>query len=218
MKLLTKLLQLIYPPRCAFCGKVTANGEEICTSCEKELPYIPLEEQLRPLPGINGCCSPLSYQDTVRESLHRYKFKGKNAYFRTYGKLVAKCVDENHVSCDIISCVPLSKKRLRKRGYNQSELIARKMAELLQLTYRPVLKKVRNNPAQSGTAGKKQRRENVQGVYEIHPAADIAGKSILLVDDIVTTGATLQECARVLTEHGAAQVWAATLARTEKQE
>ena len=151
--------------------------------------------------------------DDVRRSLLRYKFQGLRIYAELYGEFLAKCIDENPISCDSITWVPLSRKRLRKRGYDQARLLAEELSRQTGLPCVPMLRKIRNNPAQSGTGDAKKRRENVKGVYEALSEEEIAGRRILLVDDIVTTGATLSECASVLKKAGAKEVSAMTLAR-----
>ena len=109
----------------------------------------------------------------------------------------------------------MSKKRRRKRGYDQTELLARSACRLWGTEPVPLLRKVTDNPAQSSLSGAVARRANVLGVYDA--AGDCAGKRVLLLDDIVTTGETLRECARVLRDAGAAEVLALTLGRTRER-
>ena len=167
------------------------------------------------MPYVEGCCSPLYYTGDVRSSLLRYKFGGINMYAGEYAKFLARCIDENAFPCDSVAWVPLSRQRLRKRGYDQARLLAEETAKLLGLPCSSLLRKKRNNPAQSGTGNAEKRRLNVKDVYEIRKYADISGKTVLLVDDIVTTGSTLNECARVLKAAGAKAVYAGTLARRQ---
>ena len=115
----------------------------------------------------------------------------------------------------MISWIPLSKKRLRQRGYDQARLIAEEIAAKTGLPCRQLLQKVKNNSAQSLTRDAKQRRENVAGVYALDDGADVSGLRILLVDDVVTTGATMSEAARILRKEGAKSVFGVTLARHE---
>ena len=138
---------------------------------------------------------------------------GAAAYAEVYGELMAKCVDENSVFCDIITWVPLNAKRLRRRGYDQARLIAEETAKLMGVECVQLLTKTRNIRAQSLTGGAAERKRNVSGVYSPCDTELIKGRHVLIIDDIVTTGATLAECAGVLTKCGAASVTAATLAR-----
>ena len=152
----------------------------------------------------------------MRASLLRYKFGGASVYAEVYGEYLAKCIDENAISCDIITWVPLSRQRLRKRGYDQARLLAEDLSRRTGIPCAAALRKIRNNPAQSATGGAQKRRLNVKNVYRALPDAPIAGKRVLLVDDIVTTGATLSECAGELKKAGAKEIAAVTVARRKE--
>lgn len=208
------LLDLLFPPRCVFCGKLLRDGEEhgLCGVCQEKLPWITGRAAEQKLEFVSLCASPLWYQGEVRESVRRYKFSGRSAYARAYGHLAAQCV-QDHLSgkFDLISWPPLSKERLKERGYDQAMLLARATAEELGVPLVRTLNKVRHTDAQSGLHEDSARRANVLGVYEL--AAPVEGKRILLIDDVVTTGSTLSECARVLRTNGAADVVCVTLAR-----
>lgn len=209
------LLDLIFPPRCVFCQTLMEDGEgPVCGHCIRALPYTYGSGAEQTCPEISLAVSPLRYEGEVRESIRRYKFHGRKWYASAYGPLVAQCVEE-HLSgrFDLISWVPLSEKRRRERGYDQAFLLARAVGHELGMDPVSTLRKARNNPAQSGLTGAEDRRANVQGVYECaHPEA-VAGQRVLLLDDVLTTGSTLSECARILRGAGAADVVCATLAR-----
>ena len=212
MKALDAILDLFYPRRCVFCRRLTRGEDRICPLCARSLPETKTAA-CQHFPQLEKCCSPLFYVDDVRSSLLRYKFGGASFYADVYGEYLLKCIDENAISCDSITWVPLSRRRLRRRGYDQARLLAESLAERSGHPCQMLLRKVRNNPAQSRTGSAEKRKKNVQGVYEALDGIELKGKRILLVDDIVTTGATLSECARVLKAAGAAQVRAVTLAR-----
>ncbi len=212
MKALDRILDFFFPPRCTFCHRLTQEGAAVCPRCRERLPFTGSAAQ-QSFPHLDGCCSPLYYTDSVRDSLLRYKFGGLKLYAAVYGEYLAKCVDENTFSCDSITWVPLSRRRLRRRGYDQARLLAEEVGKRLRLPCVCLLRKKKNNPAQSRTGNAEKRRRNVKGVYEAVHDADLSGKRILLVDDIVTTGATLSECAAVLKAAGAKAVFACTLAR-----
>ena len=150
----------------------------------------------------------------MRESLHRYKFRGAAAYYRVYAELMAACLREQRLEPDLVTWVPLSRRRLRRRGYDQARLLAEEIARLRELPCEKTLEKIRNNPPQSGTSGASERQKNVRGVYRA--VTSFAGEHVLLVDDIVTTGATLSEAAEELLRAGAEQVSGLTLARTPR--
>ena len=158
--------------------------------------------------------APLYYQDSVRESLHRYKFDGVYSYAAAYGRLMSETVRERMAgSWDVLSWVPLSARRLRRRGYDQAKLLAQALGGELGTPVTPLLEKIRDVPPQSGAGGPAARRANISGCYRAAAPARTAGQRILLVDDIFTTGATLSECARILLLAGARDVSAVTLAR-----
>ena len=216
MKILDLIAHLLYPWKCVFCESVLKDTD-ICHECEKKLPYTVGDSAMQKFPFIDKCVSPLYYKDKVRASVHRYKFGGCSAYSRRYAALMSDCV-ENNLDCrsiDVISWIPLSKKRLHQRGYDQARLLAEEIAAKTGLPCRQLLQKVKNNSAQSLTRDAKQRRENVAGVYALDDGADVSGLRILLVDDVVTSGATMSEAARILRKAGAKSVFGVTLARHE---
>lgn len=216
MKILDLIAHLLYPWKCVFCESVLKDTD-ICRECEEKLPYTVGDSAMQKFPFIDKCVSPLYYKDKVRASVHRYKFGGCSAYSRRYAALMSDCV-ENNLDCrsiDVISWIPLSKKRLRQRGYDQARLLAEEIAAKTGLPCRQLLQKVKNNSAQSLTRDAKQRRENVAGVYALDDGADVSGLRILLADDVVTTGATMSEAARILRKAGAKSVFGVTLARHE---
>lgn len=216
MKILDLIAHLLYPWKCVFCESVLKDTD-ICRECEEKLPYTVGDSAMQKFPFIDKCVSPLYYKDKVRAYVHRYKFGGCSAYSRRYAALMSDCV-ENNLDCrsiDVISWIPLSKKRLRQRGYDQARLLAEEIAAKTGLPCRQLLQKVKNNSAQSLTRDAKQRRENVAGVYALDDGADVSGLRILLVDDVVTTGATMSEAARILRKAGAKSVYGVTLARHE---
>ena len=168
----------------------------------------------RSFKNVDECFSVLRYEGDVRKSLHRYKFGGVSAYAGCYAKLLAECIEDNAVYADIVTWAPLSVRRLRERGYDQARLLAEGAAEYMETPCLPLLKKRRHNTAQSGTKSAEERRRNVRGVYACAGNTPLDGMTVLLVDDIVTTGATLDECAGVLRKAGASEILALTLACT----
>ena len=160
-----RLLDLLYPPKCAFCRKLVTDGRMLCPDCEKALPVPEKEKQSKKISGLAVCLSPLYYTGDVRQSLHRYKFQGAAAYYRIYAELMAACAREHGLTADLVTWVPLSRKRLRSRGYDQARLLAEEVAGRLGLPCEQTLEKIRNNPAQSGTSGAEERQKNVLGVY-----------------------------------------------------
>ena len=215
MKVVDWLLDMIYPPRCAFCRRLLSGREKgVCRFCRPKLPYVPADGQVQHFRNVDKCLSPLYYHGSVKDSLHRYKFGGATAYADIYSEFIVKCIDENQISCDSITWVPLSRRRLRRRGYDQSELLAKLIAKHLGQSPVRLLKKQRDTPPQSKTGSVEKRRANIAGAYACLRPELVQGKQVLLVDDIVTTGATLSEAAWVLKKAGAKEVICATLARS----
>lgn len=214
------LLDLFFPPKCPFCGKVLDHAG-ICPACEKALPWTEEGAGVRELPGGVRCAAPLWYEGKVREGLLRFKFQGARAAAGPLGELVARCAAERFSGAfDVVTWVPVSRRRLRSRGYDQARLLAESACRLWEVRPEQLLQKITDNPAQSGLTEEAARRANVLGVYEAAEPERIQGCRILLVDDICTTGATLAECARTLRDAGAADVMcvcAALARRPEKK-
>ncbi len=213
-QLLNNFLELLFPTKCVFCHKLTGSPRRtICEKCYKALPYTPDAAQEQKLPHVAACYSPLYYEGDVRASLHRYKFSGLSFYDKLYGELISECIAKHDIAFDIVTWVPVSKRRLRSRGYDQAKLLAVQIAKHTGKPCEMLLRKRVHNRAQSVTGSAEKRRANVKGVYTAENTELINGRTVLILDDIVTTGATISEAAGVLRKAGADKVYAATLAR-----
>ena len=213
MRPLRALTDLLYPPKCPFCTRILERGEDrICVLCRQDLPWT---DGPGPAPeGCELCLSPLHYRDGVRRAVHRYKFRGGAARAELFGELMARCLsDRRDGAGDLVTWVPLHPKRKKRRGYDQAELLARRAAQLCGLPAVPTLEKVRLTAVQSRQNTEADRRANVEGAYRALPGLDLTGKRVVLVDDVVTTGSTLAQCASCLRGAGAAAVVALTFAR-----
>ncbi|MCL2827356.1 MAG: double zinc ribbon domain-containing protein [Oscillospiraceae bacterium] len=210
------ILDLLFPPRCVFCRSFL-KGEKVlvCADCVDTLPYCEEERAIQPGEFYTYCISPLYFDGHVRKSLHRFKFEDARDYRRAYSAFLADCVRTHYKDkYDMISWVPVSRERRKKRGYDQAMLLALATALELDDVAAETLRKVKNAAPQSELGGRDERRANISGAYEVTDEELIAGKRILLIDDVVTTGATLSEAARSLLMAGADQVLCATLARS----
>mgnify|MGYP001045342487 CR=1 FL=1 len=218
MRALDWLLDLLYPPKCVICRRLLARGEQdICPDCFESLPNF--EGEKPQVGGADGLSVTLFYEGAVRESFLRFKFSGRDFYADTYGKWMAGTIcDKLGTGFDGICWVPVRKKRRRARGYDQSELLARVIAKKLSLPLVPALQKHAERGPQSQLKDAAQRRSNASGAFSVLPGADVSGKTLLLIDDIVTTGATLAECSRVLRTAGASDVVYAAFAAPRKQD
>ena len=207
-------MDFFFPRHCPFCGSVTGK-ELLCAECEKKLPYT--GEHALSRGSYGQCAAPLYYEDAVREAILAYKFQGKTGGLDCFGMLMAQCAAEEYMDCfDTVTWVPVSRKRLRKRGFDQSRMLAASLCVDWHTKPVETLRKTADNPPQSGLEDAAARRANVLGVYEAVPE-NVRGRRFLLVDDILTTGATLTECVRVLREAGAADVVCLTLARVREK-
>lgn len=213
MKLLHALLDLLYPPKCPFCGRILERGEEgLCARCQRALPWT--QPGGGAAQGCDACLAPLYYQSGVRDGVHRYKFGGGAGHAKLFGQLMAQCLtDRWDGPVDLITWAPLHPERRRRRGYDQAELLARRVGELAGVPALPTLEKIRATGAQSHLQDERERRANVEGAYRPLPQADLAGKRVVLVDDVLTTGATMAQCAACLRSAGAETVVGLTLAR-----
>lgn len=216
--LISGLLDLLFPPRCVFCRHLLKRGEEgLCSDCQIQLPWCLGENACQSGEFFSQCASPLWYQGLVRDSFHRYKFREATGYSKVYGRLMAQCIQDHFQGrYDLITWVPLSAASLKKRGYDQAMLLA--MATALELgdVAAETLVKVRSTDAQSGMRDDGARRANVLNAYRAVDPELVASRRILLIDDVITTGATISECARTLRTAGAAEVVCCTLARARK--
>ena len=214
MNLFTYLLDWIFPPRCTFCHAMVENGTiTVCDACREKLPMT-RSGGVQKKDYVKLCAAPFYYEDDVRESLLRFKFKGMRGYAKVYAPYVADSIREAIPDeWDVISWVPVSRKRLRERGYDQAELLCRAVAKELGQKPTGLLIKQRHTKAQSSTGSAEKRRANISGAYRVRDKVDVADKRILLLDDIITTGATMSECAKTLGFAGAACVYCATVAR-----
>lgn len=216
MKILALLLHMLFPEKCLLCRKVLANGEiDLCKHCRCDNPVY-THRKSRPQ-FLDSFTAVWYYEGDVRSSLLRYKFGGRRSYASGYGRLLAMHLQENCPDgFDILTWIPISRRRRLKRGYDQVELIARAAARELGVKPVRLIRKIRHNPPQSGFRDSSQRRANVLGAYKVLEPEQVVGKRILLLDDILTTGSTASECARILKTAGAREVHCAAMAAVRK--
>ena len=213
ISLFESALQLLYPPKCVICRRILPRQEtDVCHHCREAMTTWFAPER-------NGeffkvCIPTFFYEGVLRESLLRYKFQSMRNYAGAYGRMMAMTLQrKNMTQFDLVTWVPVSKKRRRSRGYDQAQLLAQALARELDLPAGCALRKIRDNPPQSSLSGAAQRKGNVIGMYEPTDLC-VKGLRVLLVDDVITTGATLSECSRVLQTAGAKEVICTTLATT----
>ena len=225
-KLKGMALDLLFPQHCVGCGK---EGEFLCYSCRQSLPRItpPLCPRCgRPQPSgilcpscvswsakIDGIRSPFRFDGAMREAVHQLKYRNLRALAVPLAKLLQDYLITNPVPAEVLVPVPLHRKRLRERGYNQSSLLARQLGKLANL---PIvddcLIRQRHAPPQARTATVEERQSHVTDAFACRDHR-LRDKQVLLIDDVSTSGATLDACAAALKVAGATSVWGLVMAR-----
>ncbi len=224
MNIFNRIINIIYPPNCIFCRQILSYDAalQICSACYCGLPFA--KETLLTTTQeagdhyCDGAVSVFEYTGVVKESLIRFKFYNEPGYYRTYAGLIAEKLTRivDIMQYHMVISVPLHKHKEFSRGYNQAYLISKGLSRKLMLPERSgLIKRCRYTEAQS-LLDKEKRCQNVKGAFTVKSPDRVAGKSILLVDDILTTGSTLEECARVLKNAGAMKITAVVVATGRK--
>ena len=211
--------ELFFPKRCFFCKEY---GSLLCGDCQELLEIIPVhrpDNSKKHLADIYAACS---YENNrVKKLLYSFKYKPFNKELAApLAGLIAGHFELSEKNPDfndpVIVSVPLAQKRLRWRGFNQAQAIARELADLWHITSEPdSLARIRETKIQAELT-QSERQENIKGAFICLNNSKIKNKSVLLVDDVVTTGATMEECARVLSKNGAAEIIGIAVARAER--
>jgi ComF family protein len=226
------VLDFALPPRCAGCGTIVAHVHSFCAECWKQVEFlgdggcgccgIPLQatEQttcarcLAVPPRIARTRAAVAYGDLSRSLAIRLKYGRKVAIARTMAHYMAPLVKPDGDS--ILVPVPLHRTRLWTRGFNQSALVARELSQRLKISADPLLlRRIRRTPPLKGMSPL-QRRKTVAGAFRVRDKAAVAGKTVILIDDVLTTGSTAEACARVLKRAGAARIELVSWARVVK--
>ncbi len=238
MTFFDKVLDLIFPNnfKCIFCGcEISAsNPPYVCEKCSQTLPLIKGKICLRcgePIFSMSDYCirckdnirffnlarAPFLYEHPISTLIHGFKYRNQKYTFESLAKYLEQCYLENDYNADLIVPVPSSKKRLKERGYNQAELLSKQLSKLLGIKLETdVLIKVRHTPPQT-TLNYFERQKNLFGSFAVENQEKIIGKNVLLVDDVLTTGATINHCSEVLKLSKAKRVFVLTLARTQSE-
>jgi ComF family protein len=211
------LINLIFPPKCVLCGTVLPLGspcDEPCETCLKKLPILK-EPQISIVPGL-VCLAPLKYADNVRQGMHGLKFNRRIMSVKYFARLMVQCLKRYGISeFNAVTWVPVSLSRERKRGYDQSELLAREVAKLIGAKPRRLLLKTRNVKPNSSLKSEEERRANVAGAFRLAPFVKTFDK-VLLIDDVLTTGSTIAECSNLLIASGTKDITVLTVAYAER--
>lgn len=228
-----QILDCVYPTgySCMICGGEIFDEELlICDYCKKVLPYLTGEKCLHcsePIPSGKYCIrckgakfvcdkvvSPFRYDGVIKSMVLGLKYHNKKYYSLALGRYMALCFKSEFLPCDVVTCVPLCEMRFKQRGYNQAELLAREFANSIQKPFADnFLIRTKETPTQTQLNGK-QRRENMVDAFKAINKKEIKNKIIVIIDDIYTTGATINECATTLKKAGAKAVYAVTAGHT----
>lgn len=210
--MLSGILTLLFPPKCIFCRCLLGKEEtDLCHQCRTQVQEF--TKAKRNISFVAQWTAVWYYNDDVRKSILRYKFYNARSYAYAYGRFLAmQLVRQMPDNWDILTYIPISPLRRFIRGYDQVELLAEAVARELGTVPVCALKKIRHTKAQSGIRDASRRRANVLGAYKVIDPQQISGKRILLLDDVITTGATVSECAKTLLLCGAKEVRCAAVA------
>ncbi len=207
-------LDLLYPPKCAGCDKM---GDGVwCSDCERRVQLLVAPSHIHTL-SLNETAqmpvlSATVFDSPVREAIHEFKYNGTPALAVPLARYLVLAWQRVNWSSDLIIPVPLYKRRRQERGYNQSEFLAIELARAVKIAINPNALTRTRNTEQQAHLDAEMRRQNVAEAFAAVPGL-VDGKRVLLVDDVLTTGSTLQACALSLLQSGAADVSAITLAR-----
>ena len=205
-KVLYKILRGFFPHICIFCGKTIIQNNICCDNCQKELIYM---GKTKDIDYIDFSYAAYAYSEYSRRPIFSLKYGGRRYLAEHIAKILADFIG-NNLKVDMIVPVPLHKKRLKSRGFNQAELMAAEISELLNTRAYSVLERLKATEKLS-LLTTRQRQESIENAFAIKPTAqslNLAGKSILLIDDILTTGATLRQCAKVLRTQSPKHIYA----------
>ncbi len=235
-------LDFVFPAECQYCGKFLGDARVVifCRNCWAQItpishPTCPLCGDLVSIepshlpagdvlcrhcrvlpPGMDRVFAASAYEHVVRTAIHQFKFAHKTGLGAPLAQLILTHLPQDFDSrrYHAIVPVPLHPKRLRQRGYNQSAILARELSKALRIPLvRHALRRVRQTGEQALIKERQSRHANIQGAFQATSPALVSSKALILVDDVVTTGATASECARVLKQAGAVSVLVVTIAR-----
>ena len=213
-KIIDNILNLIYPPVCGLCEKIC--NEYLCKKCEIKINKYKINSIRRVKDKyFDELICVFKYEDIIRDTLIKYKFHNKAYLYKIFSKIIIK----NKKICgflknyDIIIPVPISKKRKIQRGYNQSYLIAREIARYMNIKYKNKCLIKQKDTIEQSKLNKNERKTNIQDAYRVIKKEKLFNKNVILLDDIYTTGSTVNECAKMLKKAGANRIGVLAIAK-----
>ncbi len=213
MNIFCQIWELLFPRKCIFCRKLLSKEEtDLCHTCRATAPEF--TKSKRRILFVAQWTAIWYYKGDIRSSIHRFKFHNYRIYGEIYAKHLALKLQDSEIpdNVDLLTWLPTSPSRRLKRGYDQSEILAKSLGKELHIPVIKALRRVRNSPPQSALQTADQRRANILNAYKPYKPSDFAGRRILLIDDIITTGSTASEAAKTLLVGGAKEVYLAAIA------
>lgn len=212
------LINLLFPPRCLLCGKLVRWEDTTCPACRAKYA----EPKTHIEPDAFGCEAVLwaaDYTGVLRRGMQNYKFYGMRQGTGFFGEMLVRALREGGIpeNIDAVTYVPMPPRRERFRGYNQARLLAEYTAKVLGLPLRENILSRKGGATAHAASGRQERLDLAMESYHIGKDRLPEGERILLVDDIITTGATVEQCAMLLRRQGAQKVWAAAPLHTPQQ-
>lgn len=212
MPSLRKIISILYPERCPYCSDLVEPDEIACRDCMSKI--VSRHEPITI--GVKGyrCVSSFIYDGKVRRMIVRVKFQQKTQHIRQVAQILAEDIRKTYDKCafDIITAVPMHKKDLLERGYNQSEILAKEIGRILCIPYLDTLIKVKHTKKQHHIPFR-ERTTNLRTAFHIIGQSEVKGQSILIIDDVVTSGNTLGACCKELSKGNPGLICCATIAR-----
>ncbi len=207
-------LSILYPNRCPGCGEIISHDSKFCRECESELVFSKIVQHKNKNNRFTGLVSPFYYRGTAKRMILRYKFKGKKYIYKIMAEYMLRKFEENYslIDFDYITYIPMSFSEYVERGFNQTNLLAKSLSKKTNIICKKLIKKTRKTKHQMNL-NSKDRETNLKNCFK--SAENIKGKTILLVDDIKTTGTTLNECSKVLKKAGAKDIYCITFAMAD---
>lgn len=205
------ILSFIFPNKCPICENIISYNSLVCKFCSKKVENLNLKSELIKIENKQiYCVAPFRYDGLIRQSVLRFKFKGKVSYATFFACMMSQTITRYYTDIDFVTFVPISNSRKIKRKFDQSEVLSEKIGKIINAPVKSVLRKIFDNVEQHNL-NKVGREKNILNVYKVIDKNEIIGKNILLVDDICTTGNTLKECVNLLIKSGAKNVYCATI-------
>jgi len=214
-------LNLIFPQECLFCHKEIDRPYPLCKDCEKQISISSIGNVSPSIKYLSALGSASSYQNNIlRETIHCFKYRKITSLQYPLANLLIRFIENNNKLLSFkrenvcIIPIPLSKKKQRQRGFNQADLIAQIIVEHFHWNYLPnVIQRIKDNPPQAQIEDHQKRKKNVKGIFQIIPSKqNLKGKTVVIVDDVYTSGATMEEAARILKKTGAKEIIGLVLA------